>query len=93
MSSKRKKTRLDRTAGRNRASTQVLPPGTQTTPEPDPSFDPKVPEITANYREIEIFDPPHQGLPILDPKVPEITANYREIEIFRPSASGSSDFR
>ena len=61
MSSKRKKTRLDRTAGRNRASTPELPPGTQKTPEPDLSFDPKVPEITANYREIEIFQPSASG--------------------------------
>ena len=58
MSSKGNKHRLDRTVGRNGASTPALPPCPQTTPELDPkanpSFDPKVPETTANYREIEI---------------------------------------
>ena len=66
MSAKRRKTRLDRTVGRNGASAPALLPGPQTTPELDPSFDPKVPEITANYRKIEISDRPYQDLSIFD---------------------------
>ena len=72
MSAKRKGNRRNRTAGRNRASAPALPTSPQSTPEPnppfdqafdpeldpelDPAFDPKVPETTANYREIEISD-------------------------------------